>query len=135
MGDGPNCSGSSRRWLTLAVEASLRRLQTDWIYLYQVHRPDPETDIEETLSVLNDLVHAGKIRAFGCSTYPADHIVHAAHVAERNGWLRFRTVQPPTLCWPVGSRKPSCRRVNGSEWACSPGARSPRLPQRQAAPR
>ena len=77
MGEGPNRSGNSRRWLQVAVEDSLRRLQTDWIDLYQVHRPDPHTDIEETLTALTDLVHQGKIRAFGCSTFPAEQIVEA----------------------------------------------------------
>src|SRR5689334_4572992 len=70
MGEGRNRGGNSRRWLTRAVEDSLTRLGTDVIDLYQVHRPDPRTDIEETLGVLGDLVRAGKIRAFGCSTFP-----------------------------------------------------------------
>jgi Aldo/keto reductase family len=70
MGEGVNRSGNSRRWILTAPEESLRRLQTDWIDLYQIHRPDPSTDIEETLSVLSDLVRQGKIRAFGCSTRP-----------------------------------------------------------------
>ncbi|MGH8921779.1 MAG: aldo/keto reductase, partial [Actinomycetes bacterium] len=74
---------------------SLRRLQTDWIDLYQIHRPDETTDIEETLSALTDLVSAGKIRAFGCSTFPAEEIVEAQHVSERRGYGRFRTEQPP----------------------------------------
>jgi aryl-alcohol dehydrogenase-like predicted oxidoreductase len=95
MGEGRNRSGNSRRWITREVEESLRRLQTDWIDLYQIHRPDPATDIEETLSALTGLVHAGKIRAFGCSTFPAEEIVGAYHVAERRGLLRFRTEQPP----------------------------------------
>jgi aryl-alcohol dehydrogenase-like predicted oxidoreductase len=95
MGEGRNRSGNSRRWILRAVDESLGRLQTDWIDLYQVHRPDPSTDIEETLSVLSDLVHQGKIRAFGCSTFPAEEIVEAHNVAERRGLLRFRTEQPP----------------------------------------
>ncbi|MGA4844064.1 aldo/keto reductase [Streptomyces sp. G45] len=95
MGEGPNRGGNSRRWIVRAVEDSLRRLGTDWIDLYQVHRPDHTTDVEETLSALTDLVHQGKIRAFGCSTFPADHIVEAHHVAERRGLHRFRTEQPP----------------------------------------
>ncbi|MCX5376452.1 aldo/keto reductase [Streptomyces sp. NBC_00091] len=95
MGEGRNRSGNSRRWITRAVEESLRRLGTDWIDLYQVHRPDPSTDIEETLSVLGDLVRAGKIRAFGCSTFPAEEIAEAHHVAERRGLPRLRTEQPP----------------------------------------
>ncbi|WP_308016280.1 aldo/keto reductase [Nonomuraea aurantiaca] len=95
MGEGPNRGGNSRRWIIKEVEESLKRLRTDWIDLYQVHRPDHTTDIEETLSALSDLVHQGKIRAFGCSTFPAEEIVEAHHVAERRGLLRFRTEQPP----------------------------------------
>ncbi|GGT67244.1 MULTISPECIES: aldo/keto reductase [Streptomyces] len=95
MGEGPNRSGNSRRWITRAVEDSLKRLGTDWIDLYQVHRPDHRTDIEETLSALGDLVAQGKIRAFGCSTFPAEEIVEAHAVAERRGLRRFRTEQPP----------------------------------------
>ncbi|RIV39757.1 aldo/keto reductase [Micromonospora radicis] len=95
MGEGRNRGGNSRRWIVREVEESLRRLSTDWIDLYQVHRPDPTTDIEETLSVLTDLVRQGKIRAFGCSTFPAEQIVEAHHVAERRGLHRFRTEQPP----------------------------------------
>ncbi|MEU8040167.1 aldo/keto reductase [Streptosporangium sp. NPDC049078] len=95
MGEGPNRSGNSRRWIIKEVEESLRRLGTDWIDLYQVHRPDHSTDIEETLSALSDLVHQGKIRAFGCSTFPAEEIVEAHNVAERRGLQRFRTEQPP----------------------------------------
>ncbi|MFE9842231.1 aldo/keto reductase [Streptomyces goshikiensis] len=95
MGQGRNRSGNSRRWIVRAVEDSLRRLDTEWIDLYQVHRPDHSTDIEETLSVLGDLVRAGKIRAFGCSTFPAEDIVEAHHVAERRALARLRTEQPP----------------------------------------
>ncbi|HJP75196.1 MAG TPA: aldo/keto reductase [Pseudonocardiaceae bacterium] len=95
MGDGPNRGGNSRRWITYEVEQSLRRLGTDWIDLYQIHRPDYATDIEETLGVLTDLVHAGKIRAFGCSSFPAQDIVAAHWAAERHGLHRFRTEQPP----------------------------------------
>jgi aryl-alcohol dehydrogenase-like predicted oxidoreductase len=95
MGDDPNQRGNSRRWLTRALEDSLRRLGTDHVDLYQVHRPDPDTDIEETLSVLTDLMRAGKIRAFGGSTFPASAIVEAQWTAERRGLARFRTEQPP----------------------------------------
>jgi aryl-alcohol dehydrogenase-like predicted oxidoreductase len=95
MGEGRNRSGNSRRWIITAIEESLRRLKTDWIDLYQVHRPDPSTDIEETLSALTDLVRQGKIRAYGCSTFPAGEIVEAYYVAERRGLERFRTEQPP----------------------------------------
>ncbi|MEU8528699.1 MULTISPECIES: aldo/keto reductase [Streptomyces] len=93
--EGPNRSGNSRRWIVRAVEDSLRRLGTDWIDVYQVHRPDPRTDIEETLDVLGDLVSQGKIRAFGTSSFPADEIVEAHAVAERRGLRRPRTEQPP----------------------------------------
>jgi aryl-alcohol dehydrogenase-like predicted oxidoreductase len=95
MGEGINRSGNSRRWLRTAVEDSLRRLKTDWIDLYQVHRPDPDTDIAETLDALTDLVHEGKIRAFGSSTFPAHQIVAAQEAADRRGLLPFRTEQPP----------------------------------------
>lgn len=90
-----NHQGASRRWIMTAVENSLRRLQTDHIDLYQVHRPDPDTDIEETLSALTDLVRSGKVRAFGTSTMPASNLVEAQWVAERRGLQRFRTEQPP----------------------------------------
>lgn len=95
MGDDPNMQGNSRRWITRAVEDSLRRLQTDQIDLYQIHRPDPETDIEETLSALTDLMRAGKVRAIGSSTFPASEIVEAQWVAEQRGLVRFRSEQPP----------------------------------------
>jgi aryl-alcohol dehydrogenase-like predicted oxidoreductase len=95
MGDDPNQRGNSRRWIIAAVEQSLRRLQTDHLDLYQVHRPDPTVDVEETLSVLSDLIHSGKVRAIGTSTFPASEIVEAQWVAERRGLERFRTEQPP----------------------------------------
>ncbi|MDQ1515406.1 MAG: hypothetical protein QOE80_1236 [Actinomycetota bacterium] len=95
MGDGPNRSGNSRRWIMQEVEASLRRLQTDWIDLYQIHRPDLSCDIDETLGALSDLVHAGKIRSFGHSTFPASQIVEAQWAAQRRGRERFVSEQPP----------------------------------------
>jgi len=95
MGDDPNQRGASRRWIIAAVENSLRRLQTDHIDLYQIQRPDPDTDIEQTLSALSDLVHSGKVRAIGSSTTPASDIVEAHWVAERRGLERFMTEQPP----------------------------------------
>ncbi|MFC1431758.1 aldo/keto reductase [Streptacidiphilus sp. N1-3] len=94
-GEDPNQQGGSRRWIVTAVENSLRRLQTDHIDLYQVHRPDPGTDIEETLSALSDLVRSGKVRAIGTSSLPASDIVEAQWVSERRGLERFRTEQPP----------------------------------------
>ncbi len=95
MGDDPNFTGSSRRWLTMEVENSLRRLGTEWIDLYQVHRPDPTADLDEILGALTDLVRAGKIRYFGHSTYPAPLIVEAQWVAERRHRERFVCEQPP----------------------------------------
>lgn len=95
MGDDPNQQGNSRRWLTRAVEDSLRRLQTDHVDLFQIHRPSPDTDIEETLAALTDLQRAGKIRAIGSSTFPASEIVEAQWVAEKRGLARFRSEQPP----------------------------------------
>jgi aryl-alcohol dehydrogenase-like predicted oxidoreductase len=95
MGPDANHGGNSRRWITRGVEDSLRRLGTDYIDLYQVHRPDPNTDIDETLSALSDLVRSGKVRAIGTSTFPADQIVEAQWTAERRGHIRFRTEQPP----------------------------------------
>jgi aryl-alcohol dehydrogenase-like predicted oxidoreductase len=91
----PNKRGNSRRWIVAEVENSLRRLNTDWIDLYQIHRPDPHTDIEETLGALTDLQRQGKIRAFGSSTFPAHQMVHAQWVSERRGLGRFVTEQPP----------------------------------------
>jgi len=95
MGEDPNQYGNSRRWIVHEVEASLRRLGTDWIDLYQIHRPEPDTDIDETLGVLSDLVHAGKVRYIGSSTFPAHQIVQAQWVAERRGRERFVCEQPP----------------------------------------
>ena len=95
MGDDPNSQGNSRRWIIAECENSLRRLGTDYIDLYQIHRPDESVDIDETLGALSDLVHQGKIRNFGSSTFPAEQIVEAQWVAERRGRERFRTEQPP----------------------------------------
>jgi aryl-alcohol dehydrogenase-like predicted oxidoreductase len=91
----PNKRGNSRRWIIKEVENSLHRLGTDWIDLYQVHRPSADTDIEETLSALTDLQQQGKIRAFGSSTYPAHQVVEAQWVSQRRGLGRFVTEQPP----------------------------------------
>jgi aryl-alcohol dehydrogenase-like predicted oxidoreductase len=91
----PNKRGISRRWIITEVENSLRRLNTDWIDLYQIHRPDPQTDIEETLGALTELQRQGKIRAFGSSTFPAHQMVQAQWVSEKRGLGRFVTEQPP----------------------------------------
>ena len=95
MGDDPNEFGNSRRWIVKEVENSLRRLKTDWIDLYQIHRPEEDTDIDETLGALTDLVRAGKVRYIGSSTFPASQIVEAQWVAEKRGRERFVCEQPP----------------------------------------
>ena len=95
MGDDPNMKGNSRRWLVREVENSLRRLNTDYIDLYQIHRPDPSADIDETLGALSDLIRAGKILYAGSSTFPASEIVEAQWTAERRGRERFVCEQPP----------------------------------------
>ena len=123
MGDDPNHRGNSRRWIITAVETSLRRLQTDHIDLYQVHRPDPAADIEETLSALSDLIHSGKVRAIGTSTFPASEIVEAQWVAERRGLERFRTEQPPYSIVNRGIERevlPVCQRYGMGTLVWSP---------------
>ncbi len=94
-GGDPNQRGNSRRWIVKEVENSLRRLQTEWIDLYQVHRPDTGTDDDETLAALTDLQRQGKIRAFGSSTFPAYRMVEDQWISERRGFGRFVTEQPP----------------------------------------
>jgi aryl-alcohol dehydrogenase-like predicted oxidoreductase len=95
MGDGPNQGGVSRRWIIAEVESSLRRLGTDWIDLYQMHRPDPNTDVDETLGALTDLVRQGKVRYIGSSSFSGGEIVEAQWTARERGLERFRTEQPP----------------------------------------
>jgi aryl-alcohol dehydrogenase-like predicted oxidoreductase len=95
MGDDVNRFGNSRRWIVREVEESLRRLQTDWIDLYQVHRPEADTDIEETLGALSDLVHAGKIRYVGTSTFLPSQLVEAQYVARERRLVRPVAEQPP----------------------------------------
>jgi aryl-alcohol dehydrogenase-like predicted oxidoreductase len=109
----PNMRGNSRRWIVEEVEASLRRLQTDWIDLYQIHRWDPETSHEETLGALTDLQRAGKIRYLGSSTYPPSAIVEAQWVAEQRGLARFVCEQPPYSILARGIETevlPTCER-------------------------
>jgi aryl-alcohol dehydrogenase-like predicted oxidoreductase len=113
MGDEINHQGSSRRWIMTEVENSLRRLGTDHIDLYQVHRPREDTDVEETLSALTDLVRAGKIRYFGSSTFPASQIVEAQWVSRDRGLERFKTEQPPYSMLVRGIEAdvlPTCQR-------------------------
>jgi aryl-alcohol dehydrogenase-like predicted oxidoreductase len=95
MGTDPNQAGNSRRWIIEECEASLRRLQTDHIDLYQIHRPQTDCDIDETLGALTDLVRQGKVRYIGSSTFPPSEIVEAQWVAERRGRERFVCEQPP----------------------------------------
>jgi aryl-alcohol dehydrogenase-like predicted oxidoreductase len=123
MGEGRNRGGNSRRWIMHEVEESLRRLDTDWIDLYQIHRPDPATDIEETLSALTDLVHQGKIRAFGSSTFRPEDIVDAHHVSQQRGLGRFRTEQPPYSIlarWIESSVLPLCQKYGMGVMTWSP---------------
>jgi len=113
MGDDPNEFGNSRRWIVREVENSLRRLGTDWIDLYQIHRPEDDTDIDETLGALSDLVQAGKVRYIGSSTFPASQIVEAQWAAERRGRERFVCEQPPYSLLVRGVEVdvlPTCRR-------------------------
>ncbi len=123
MGEDPNQQGTSRRWIMQAVDNSLRRLQTDHIDLYQIHRPVPDTDIEETLSALTDLMRAGKVRAIGSSTFPVSEIVEAQWVAERRGLARFRTEQPPYSILDRGieyDMLPTCERYGMGVLVWSP---------------
>ena len=123
MGRDPNMMGGSRRWIMSEVERSLERLQTDYIDLYQIHRFDENTDLEETLGALTDLQRQGKIRAFGSSMFPADRIVEAQWVAERRGLSRFRCEQP---WYSIFSREieryvlPACQRYGMGAIVWSP---------------
>jgi aryl-alcohol dehydrogenase-like predicted oxidoreductase len=123
MGRDPNAQGNSRRWIIAGCENSLRRLGTDYIDLYQIHRPSPDTDIDETLGALTDLVHAGKIRYFGSSTFPAHEIVEAQWVAERRARERFVTEQPPYSILVRGIEAdvlPTCQKYNMGVLSWSP---------------
>ncbi len=123
MGEDPNRGGSSRRWLVTAVEDSLRRLGVDHVDLYQVHHPDPRTDVEETLSALTDLVRSGKVRAIGSSNLPVSEIVEAQWVAERRGLQRFRTEQPTYSILNRGIERevlPTCQRYGMGTLVWSP---------------
>jgi aryl-alcohol dehydrogenase-like predicted oxidoreductase len=113
MSEDTNQRGASRRWIMQEVENSLRRLDTDHIDLYQAHRPDPSVDLDDTLAALSDLVHQGKVRVIGSSTYPAEHIVEAQWVAEQRGRERFRCEQPPYSIFARGIETavlPTCQK-------------------------
>lgn len=123
MGDDPNRSGNSRRWIMRACEQSLRRLGTDHIDLYQVHRPEPGTDIDETLGALTDLVRQGKVRYLGSSTFPAASVVEAQWAAERRHTERFVCEQPPYSILARGIEAellPTCERHGMGAIAWSP---------------
>jgi aryl-alcohol dehydrogenase-like predicted oxidoreductase len=113
MGEDPNMRGGSRRWILQECENSLRRLGTDYIDLYQIHRPDDHADVDETLGALSDLVHQGKIRSFGHSTFPAEYIVEAQWVSERRNRERFVCEQPPYSIFMRGIERavlPTCQK-------------------------
>jgi len=114
MGDDPNEFGNSRRWIVREVENSLRRLGTDWIDLYQIHRPESDTDIDETLGALTDLVRAGKVRYIGSSTFPPSRIVEAQWVARDRGRERFVCEQPPYSMLVRGVETDGWRNTNAS---------------------
>jgi aryl-alcohol dehydrogenase-like predicted oxidoreductase len=113
MGSDPNMQGGSRRWIIRECENSLRRLGTEYIDLYQMHRPDTHVDIDDTLGALSDLVHQGKVRMIGHSTFPADYIVEAQWVAEKRNRERFVSEQPPYSILMRGIERfvlPACER-------------------------
>ena len=123
MGDDPNEFGNTRRWIVREVENSLRRLRTDWIDLYQVHRPEQDTDIDDTLGALTDLVRQGKVRYIGSSTFPPSEVVEAQWVAQRRNRERFVCEQPPySLLVRAVERDllPTCRRHGMGVIAWSP---------------
>jgi len=124
MGPGQNQRGNSRVWIVREVEDSLRRLGTDHIDLYQIHRPEPETDVEETLGALTDLQRQGKIRYFGSSTFPGWQMVEAQWTAERRGLSRFRSSSRLTRYSCGTSSTMCCPWPSATAWASSCGARS-----------
>ena len=151
MGQDPNERGNSRRWIVKECENSLRRLGTDWIDLYQVHRPDEYTDVDETLAALSDLMRQGKVRMIGSSTFPAEEIVEAQWTAERRNRERFVCEQPPYSIFARGIEAavlPTCQRYGMGVIPWSPlnggwltgryrvgqeapkGGRAARMPQR-----
>jgi aryl-alcohol dehydrogenase (NADP+) len=123
MSKDPNMQGGSRRWIMREVEASLQRLGTDYIDLYQIHRFDENTDLEETMSALTDLVHQGKIRCFGSSMFGADRIVESHWLAEKRGLLRFRCEQPSYSIFSRDIERhtlPACQRYGMGAIVWSP---------------
>ena len=123
MGRDPNAQGNSRRWIMTECDNSLRRLGVDYIDVYQIHRPSPDTDIDETLGALTDLVRAGKVRYFGSSTFPANEIVEAQWVSERRARERFVTEQPPYSMLVRGIERdvlPTCQKYGMGVLSWSP---------------
>lgn len=123
MGEDPNMQGQSRRWIVKACEASLRRLGTDWIDLYLVHRHQPATDLDETLGALSDLVRAGKVRMIGTSNFPAHALVEAQFVARERGHVRPHCEQlsySMTVRRNEGDVLPVCQRYDVAAMAWSP---------------
>jgi aryl-alcohol dehydrogenase-like predicted oxidoreductase len=123
MGPGPNDQGNGRAHILREVERSLRRLGTDYIDLYQIHRPDPETPIEETLGALDDLVHGGKVRYIGSSTFPAWELVESYWVSDRRNLARFACEQPPYSIFARGIEAevlPVCRKYGTGVIVWSP---------------
>ncbi|MCK8669756.1 aldo/keto reductase [Rhodococcus sp. NPDC003382] len=123
MGRERNRRGASRRWIVQACEDSLRRLNVDHIDLYQVHRHDEDTDLDETLSALSDLVRSGKVRMIGSSTFSAETIVEAQWAADRRGHVPFRTEQPPYSIFVRGAERdvfPTCQRYGMGTLVWSP---------------
>ncbi|MFJ3959151.1 aldo/keto reductase [Arthrobacter sp. NPDC090010] len=123
MGSDVNRRGSSRRWITQAVDASLKRLDTDRIDLYQVHRPDPTVDLDETLGVLSDLVRAGKVISIGSSGYSAERQMEAHWVADRRGHIPFHTEQSPYSIFVRGVERhvlPTAQRLDMGVLTWSP---------------
>jgi len=123
MGDDPNSRGVSRRWIIKEVEESLRRLKTDWIDLYQIHRFEPSVDIEETLGALSDLVHQGKVRYLGSSCFPPSAIVDAQWSARERGLERYVCEQPPYSMLARGIESdvlPTCERYGMGVISWSP---------------
>ena len=133
MRPGPNHGGNSRRWIMRAVEDSLRRLGTDWIDLYQIHRPDPTTDIDETLSALDTLVRQGKVRAIGTSTFPAEDLVEARVGRPRSrGVERFADRAAALLdprSWIERDVLPTCDAAQPG--GAGVGAAEPRVAERE----
>ena len=135
MGEGPNDVGLSRQHILTGVEASLRRLGTDTIDLYQVHCWDQATPLEETLSTLDALVRSGKVRYVGASNFTGWQLQKAVDLSRWHGWRSSSACSRSTTCWIVTSSGTSCRYAATRGWASSPGPAAWRLAERQVPPR